>query len=139
MIITLIVAALLAIGIGIVICNRKQYYYDDAIMTIGIILIVVAIFASMFVIGFIIDAQADSDITYQDKLHEKEMLEYRIENMNENIVGNEMLYNDIVEFNNGLRHAKKWAYNPWTNWFNNAKIASIDYIEIPGLESSNYD
>jgi hypothetical protein len=60
------------------------------------------------------------------------MLEYRIEHMEENITGNEMLYNDIVEFNNTLRNEKKWALNPWTNWFNNQDIASIDYIELDG-------
>jgi hypothetical protein len=50
--------------------------------------------------------------------------------MEENITGNEMLYNDIVAFNNELRNVKKWANNPWTNWFNNQDIASIDYIEL---------
>jgi hypothetical protein len=58
------------------------------------------------------------------------MLEYRIEHIEENITGNEMLYNDIVEFNNELRSTKKWANNPWTNWFYNQDIATIDYIEI---------
>ena len=57
------------------------------------------------------------------------MLEYRIEHMEENITGNEMLYNDIVEFNNALRSEKKWANNPWTSWFNNQDIASLDYVE----------
>jgi hypothetical protein len=52
--------------------------------------------------------------------------------MEENITGNEMLYNDIVEFNNKLRAEKKWAFNPWTDWFNNKDIASIDYIELLG-------
>ena len=52
--------------------------------------------------------------------------------MEENITGNEMLYNDIVEFNNELRSVKKWVSNPWTNWFNNQKVASIDYVEIGG-------
>ena len=61
---------------------------------------------------------------------EKEILEYRIDNMKDNIVGNEMLYNDIVEFNNELRNVKKWADSPWTNWFYNQDIATIDYIEI---------
>jgi hypothetical protein len=33
-------------------------------------------------------------------LHKREMLEYIIEHMEENMTGNEMLYKDIVEFNN---------------------------------------
>lgn len=74
--------------------------------------------------------QINREIDYQNKSYERDMLEYRIENMEEDIVGNEMLYNDIVEFNNELRSVKKWANNPWTNWFNNADIATIDYIEL---------
>ena len=70
------------------------------------------------------------DIKYQNAVYEKEMLEYRIEHMEENITGNEMLYNDIVEFNNGLRSIKKWANNPFTNWFYNQDIATIDYVEL---------
>lgn len=69
---------------------------------------------------------------YQNTLYKKEMLEYRIEHMKENVTGNEMLYNDIVEFNNMLRAKKKWTNNPWTDWFNNKDIASIDYIELDG-------
>lgn len=138
MIITLIVVAILAIGIGLVIYGNK-HCYSDAPEVIGVILIFLAVFASFFVIGFLIGAHADADIDYQDKLYEKEMLEYRINNADENIVGNEMLYNDIVEFNNELRRTKKFINSPWLNWFNNAKIASMDYIEIPGLESSRYD
>ena len=82
--------------------------------------------------ALIIDAQIDRDVDYQNALHEKEMLEYRIDNMEENIVGNEMLYNDIVEFNNNLREVKKWANNPWVNWFYNQDIATIDFVEIDG-------
>lgn len=85
---------------------------------VGVCIFVILINASMY------------DIEYQNTLHTKEMLEYRIEHMEENITGNEMLYSDIVEFNNELRCVKKWANNPWTNWFSNKDIASIDYITL---------
>jgi hypothetical protein len=71
------------------------------------------------------------DTEYQNMLHTRDMLEYRIEHMEDNITGNEMLYNDIVEFNNELRSVKKWANNPWTNWFNNQDVATIDYVVLP--------
>ena len=91
-------------------------------------------FVGLLITGaFIIDANINRDVKYQNALYEKEMLEYRIDNMSENIVGNEMLYNDIVEFNNELRSTKKWANNPWTNWFHNPDIATIDYIEFNHL------
>ena len=77
--------------------------------------------------------QIPAKTDYQKAVYQKEVLEYRLENANENIVGNELLYNDIVEFNNDLISVKKWSANPWTSWFNNAKIATINYIEIPGL------
>lgn len=79
-----------------------------------------------------ISVQINKDVEYQNRLHEKEMLEYRIDNMNEDIVGNEMLYNDIVAFNNELRQIKKWANNPFTNWFYVQEIATIDYVELDG-------
>lgn len=98
-------------------------FISIALITIGIILL--AIF------GMMAGCNAVSyDLDYQNFLHEKEMLEYRIEHMEDNITGNEMLYNDIVEFNNELRREKKWANNPWTNWFYNKNIASLDYIEL---------
>lgn len=92
----------------------------------------VGIFAVLFSCLGVINNQVGKDIRYQNALYEKEVLEYRIDSMEENIVGNEMLYNDIVEFNNELRSVKKWANNPWTNWFFNEKIATIDYIELNG-------
>jgi L-cystine uptake protein TcyP (sodium:dicarboxylate symporter family) len=75
--------------------------------------------------------QINEDIEYQNAYYHKATLEYRLENIEKNNVGNEHLYNDIVEFNNSLRFTKKWANNPWTNWFNNQRISELDYIEIP--------
>ena len=93
-------------------------------------IIIIFIIASIFSTAFIVGNAIHCDLNYQNTLHEKEMLEYRIEHMEENITGNEMLYNDIVEFNNSLRSVKKWANNPWTNWFYNQDIATIDYVEL---------
>jgi hypothetical protein len=69
------------------------------------------------------------DMNYQNKLEEKAMLEYRIQK-GEEIAGNELLYSQVVEFNNDLRSTKILSKNPWVNCFNNWKIAEIDYIEI---------
>ena len=69
------------------------------------------------------------DVNYQNKLEEKAMLEYRIQK-GEEIAGNELLYSQVVEFNNDLRSTKILSKNPWVNCFNNWKIAEIDYIEI---------
>lgn len=128
MIITLIVIGII---IGAVACFIiADRTYSDLVFGIGVTLAIIALFAALFVSVGIINVQVNGDINYQNKLHEKEMLEYRIEHIEENITGNEMLYNDIVEFNNELRSTKKWANSPWTNWLYNKDIASIDYIEF---------
>lgn len=128
MIITLILIAILIGGIICLFINEE--IYSEVLTAITIPLLMVGVIGSLLCVGMVIGINATQDIEYQNTLYEKEMLEYRIEHMEENITGNEMLYNDIVEFNNNLRSTKKWANNPWTNWFNNQKIASIDYVVI---------
>lgn len=123
MIITLII-------IGVILLAIIGTAYIDKVFAI------LPFFVGVMVLGClglcIADAQIDKDIEYQSKLHEREVIEYRLEHMEDSIVGNEMLYDNIVEFNNSLRETKKWANNPWTNWFYNQDIATIDYIEIDG-------
>ena len=123
------------ITIGIIIGAAVCLYISDKFCSFlpfvtGVFLMVSALFVTALVGIGIISAQVNGDINYQNNLHEREMLEYRIEHIEENITGNEMLYNDIAEFNNELRSTKKWANSPWTNWFYNQDIATIDYIEI---------
>ena len=125
---------MLVVGIVLaIIHNRvyfKEYSVECTIMSLSVVFIVIGAAVTVGTASCVIANVSTYDVDYQNKLHEKEMLEYRIEHMEENITGNEMLYNDIVEFNNELRSTKKWANSPWTNWFNNQDIASIDYIEL---------
>ena len=134
MIITLIGLGLLVVGIILAIVDAKVYFENWKVReTIGSSKFATLFFGSIITVAslvFILVNVSIYDVEYQNMLHTKEMLEYRIEHMEENITGNEMLYNDIVEFNNVLRAEKKWALNPWTNWFNNKDIASIDFIEL---------
>lgn len=128
MIITFITIGIIIAAITcLVIANRTC---ADWAFGVGILLVIIAFFSTIFVGVGIINTQANKDVYYQNVIYEKEMLEYRIDNMEDNIIGNEMLYNDIVEFNNGLRSTKKWANSPWTNWMYNQDIATIDYIEL---------
>lgn len=130
MIITLIVAAILIFGITVWILSDKLVLMADCWVGISVLSMVISGIAMIFCIAFIIDANAGKEIAYQNALYEKEVIEYRIDNMDKNIVGNELLYNDIVEFNNALRRVKQWANNPWTTWFVNGKIADINYIDF---------
>lgn len=128
MIITLITIGIIIAAVIFWIVENKVY--EDWAFIVAMSLTMIGALALIFVSVGIISNKVNEDIDYQNALHEKEVIEYRIDNMEDNIVGNEMLYNDIVEFNNELRSVKKWANNPWTNWFNNQKIATIDYIEF---------
>lgn len=102
----------------------------DCVFTCGILVFAIGCLAFVISLCALSDVQITREIDYQNKLYEKEVLEYRLEKSDENTVGNEMLYNDIVEFNNSLRETKKWANNPFTNWFWNKDIATIEYIEF---------
>lgn len=126
MIITILAILLLCVGILLL----KFKSNNDWLEFFGIVSLFIGIIATFVCIMIISIEQIGKDVNYQNTLYEKEVLEHRIENTNDNIVGNEMLYNDIVEFNNSLRSTKKWADNPFVNWFWNDDIAQIDYIEF---------
>ena len=99
MIITLIFIGMIIIGIILCIIskNRKlNWTTRDNLSFIGGMIIILGIIACLFAGAFIVSKAISYDLNYQNVLHEKEMLEYRIEHMEENITGNEMLYNDIV-------------------------------------------
>lgn len=86
----------------------------------------------IFCIPIISVVQINRQIDYEECLYEKEVLEYRLEYKDEIVVGNELLYQEITDFNNKLRVTKRYANNLWVNWFFNQLIADIDYIDIGG-------
>lgn len=133
MILILIFIGLLVIGVITLVVNGKfnfSWKIHDILFNVGIPCVAVGLLLSLVSSGIALGNAAYYDLDYQNALHEREVIEYRLDHMKENITGNEMLYSDIVEFNNMLRSQKKWANNPWTNWFNNEKIAELDYIEL---------
>lgn len=117
--------------------TKYRKYYDasevcQGIKFIGLIVgVVLLFFYSMIMLTFRIPIDRD----YNDVTYEKQVLEYRLDNLDTLGVqtGNELLYNDIIKFNKKLRHAKRYVDNPWIGWFVNEKIATLDYIEIEGL------
>lgn len=127
MIWTLVV--LLLIILGCVLIHYGSGNNDNALGA-GIMLVVVFSLIGVVLGVMIIGTQSTWELDYENKIYEKQVLEYRLEQVDDNITGNEMLYNDIVAFNNGLRETKRWANSPWTNWFFNTDVATIDYIEI---------
>ena len=129
MLVTLLIIVILILGI---VC-LALHNYSDFIFGIGMTLTFISSIAILIVSISIIDTQVNKEVNYQNALYEKMVLEYRLDNIEDNLTGNEMIYNDIVTFNNELRSVKKWANSPWTNWLYNEKIAIIDYIEVEGI------
>lgn len=130
---TLILCIILAAG-GFYLFDKLAYKHDNLAGMCIAVSFVAAIGVACCCFGAFFNA-VSKETSYQNKLYEKEVIEYRVEHITEDIVGNELLFNDIVEFNNNLRSAKKWANNPWTNIFWNKDVASMDYIALPWLES----
>jgi hypothetical protein len=133
MLFTITSLVVLAVGIILIVLskNRKlRYWTRENLEFTGLLFIVLGVLVSLVCVGCIIGNASTRDIAYQNTLHARDVLEYRIEHMEENITGNEMLYNDIVEFNNNLRSTKRWADSLWLNWFYNQDIAAMDFIEI---------
>ena len=122
MIITLI--ALICLIVGIILFSY------GSLSAFGLYLSAFSIVVLLSCGTMILDMNIDKDIDYQNKLDERELIEYRIEDKGRNFVSDGKLYNDIVEFNNSLRKVKEGANSPWTNWFYNDDIATIDYIEV---------
>ncbi len=110
--------------------NHYHGFWDhDAWSSVGAILCVLG-FVGLFTSAFLgLRVQIAKDTDYQAALNEREALVYRLEHREANLVGNEMLYSEITEFNNSLLVTKKWADSPWLGCFYNEKIADLDYIE----------
>lgn len=145
MILTILFASILILGIiGQIVrvivdkytCTCTPEWFDFTCFS----LIIAGILLNIFTLGFMFFNLGNRSIDYEQAVYEKEVLEYRLDQIKQgnSVTGNELVYNDVVEFNNELRSIKKWANNPWTSWFNNDLIAdNIDYIEIPNMTTNS--
>ena len=113
----------------------KKYQYDESDSFGYAILIFLYSIPMCLCICFALSVQVYKDMDYDEMVYEKSVLELRLENKDENLVGNEFLYNDIIDFNNKLKYEKKYANNFWIGIFHNDKIATIEYIKIEGIEN----
>ena len=150
MIITLICFGILFIGIGLFVlykvCDSKYYKVSEKykkfvrkvansyLNLICEMFLLIGSIATIMCSAAMLCNASNMQIDYEKALYTKKTIEYRIEHQEDNIVGNELLYNDIIGFNNALRSTKYWTNNPWTSWFNNDKIAQLDYIEYEFAE-----
>lgn len=109
-------------------------YKYDSLDYMGVATGLIGSIGLLVCLSIIAIVQIPRQIDYENILYEREMLEYRLENQDKNIVGNELLYREITEFNNDLRCYTRYSDNLWINWFHNQLIAEIDYIDIEGVQ-----
>lgn len=135
----IIIVSSIVLIVGIILItlgNRFWHYnYSDLCNGFGVGFVIFAGFALFLSLTLILIAQIPKQKDYETALYERQVIEYRLENKSENVVGNELLYEDIVEYNNTLRSHKRYCDNFWLNWFHNDKIATIEYIKIEGVEN----
>lgn len=127
MLITIISIIVFAVGIGFLIWGLTGGF--DWLVCVWAPMLFVSVLGISVSVILICLVQPTKQIDYEKMLYKKEVLEYRVEHQEDNIVGNELLYQDIVEFNNQLRNEKRFANNIWTNWFANDLVATIEYVD----------
>lgn len=130
MLITIISLGLLVVGVLLSIIGWCYYDWRLSLCLTSAITVAVGGVATLTCSLLILTVQIPAQVDYENKLYEREMLEYRLSQKEANEIGNELLYNDIVTFNNELRSVKQYSDNVWVNWFVNQKIATIDYIDV---------
>ena len=137
MIITLICLALFVIGVVLLIIAVSNDWDDDIIQWFIALPTGIALVATVVCGVSILTTKVGRNIEYEKKLHERNMLVYRLEQAEEdnNIVEYAELYNDIVCFNNSIRKTKAWHDNPWVNWFYNPLLADLEYIEVTDTDA----
>lgn len=135
--ITITSIVLLITGIILLVVSENTHFdWSNAWYgVLGLFMTVLSVFGVIISVVFSLVAQIPKQKDYETALYERQVIEYRLENKSENVVGNELLYQDIVDYNNGLRSHKRYSDNFWLNWFYNDKIATIEYIEIEGVEN----
>lgn len=142
MLVIIILSLLLIIGIIFINISKKiskiKFKYLDnfdmivanKIGFIGLIIIGISSIC-LFIFGtFIASVQIPKNKNYVEMVYKREVIELRLDNIEKDLVGNELIYHDIIEFNNKLHTIKKYSKSIWLNWFCNDLIATIDYIQI---------
>lgn len=134
MLLIILFGLILAVGIGFCVCDKCKWCRTDLFALFGLMLSVVGCVATILLILSAVVIQSNKDTEY---IKQKETYTTLVTSINElesndgtAIKGYRDLYNDIVEYNNEVRNAKKWSDNLWTNCFNNDKIAELPLIEI---------
>ena len=128
MLVIIISLALIAMGV----VSVKLYWKPH----IGLVLI--CLFGVVFITSlvFVLLKNVSEGRIFEEYIYERAVLVYRVEN-EKDLKNNELLYRDIVKFNNKLRLHKHYHNSVWIGWLFSFDIAKIDYVEIEGVEIPN--
>lgn len=122
MILTILFLVLLIISIVILWLN-EAFWDFDFVMIIEGILGILSFIAIVVILVLILTVQTHKDLDYEQFQYERTQLIEQYEQENQ------YAYDSIIEFDKQLLSIKKWANNPFTNWFYNQRIANeVDFI-----------
>lgn len=122
MIIAILTFVLLVICIVLIYLDN-EYWDTEWVMAIGVILGFLSLITLITTITQILIVQIPRNLDYELTQYERTQLIEQYEQ------GNQYAYDSIIEFDKQLLSIKKWANNPFTNWFYNQRIANeVDFI-----------
>lgn len=132
MITTIIVIAIVLLGIVLAKIGRKYQKYDSlepfgiigySIGSVGLIFLIIMIIVGHSTVPIIIQ---QNKIEYDGLCRRYEIVTSEYEDVSKSDV-----ISDITKWNKKVYNVKYWTDNPWTNWFNPREVAdSLNYIEL---------
>ena len=132
MLLTILFAVVLVVSIIVYFVN------EDTVMS-EILFGSSLVFGFMSFMGLLISiisimlVQIPKEINFEKTVMYKEMIEYRLELMENDEIetyAEIQLYNDIIEYNRFVMSHKKWSNNSWISWFYNKQIGDMELIVL---------
>ena len=129
MLLTILFFVITVIGFVVFFLCYNSYFDLEILYGVSLIVAIISLccFLTCGTLALLVQIPSEND--YLKAAEEREMLVYRLETIGEDSYGKEILHQDILEFNKDLMTCKRYANNPWLNWFYNQEIAKLDYID----------
>lgn len=124
----LILLILTVAGIWLGVKGEFEWWGDISTIVAIISIIVLIILTPIAIIE-----NACADKLYADLVEERELIEYRLEQIgnDKNLMVNGGTYEDLSDYNSTIRSYKTYSNNFWIGWLYANKIAKLDYISLP--------
>ena len=133
----LTILAVLVIAFAFFCWWKYDDWYKDGWLMGAILSWIVGGVCVIVAIAGIITAAAKNDILTENLVAQREAIEYRLEQCEEdaNVMINGGVYDDLIEYNAEVRRHKRWTHDPWVGWFYSDGPADLEYIELPNKGS----